>query len=84
MRWLNYFDLSVGYVRINLTEWERTVEDAGPYSVEKFVHIFLAVRRWKALTIIIYLVGTGVLDGPNTNDFNQSNDITISPINRNF
>jgi len=39
------FDLSVCYVRINLTERQWTVEDAGPYSVEMFVHIYLAVRR---------------------------------------
>jgi len=50
----------------------------------KIAHIYLAVRRWETLTIIIYFVGTGVLDGPNTNDFNQSIDITFSPINRNL
>jgi len=50
----------------------------------KIVHIYLAVRRWETLTIIIYFVGTGVLDGPNTNDFNQSIDITISPTNCNL
>ena len=50
----------------------------------KGLTIFLAVRRWEVLTIIIYLVGTGVLDGPNTNDLNQLNDITISPTNPNL
>jgi len=50
----------------------------------KIAHIYLAVRRWETLTIIIYFVGTGVLDGPNINDLNQSIDITLSTTNRYF